>query len=66
MTARGARKGPSLVMPPNTRRTFFVADTVPNVWEVSTMVSSDKPVIVERAMYGNKRAWAHESIGFGK
>jgi len=27
-------------------------------------VTADVPVVVERAMYGNGRVWAHESIGF--
>ena len=66
MTPGGARKGPSVNVPPNSRYTFFVANTVPNTWEVSTKVSSNRAVIVERAMYGNNRAWAQESIGFGK
>jgi hypothetical protein len=66
MTPGGPREGPSMVIPANSRYTFSVADTVPNTWEVSTMVYSNKAVIVERAMYGNDRTWAHESIGFGK
>jgi hypothetical protein len=36
---------------------------VGQVWEVSTKVTSDKPVIAERAMYGNGRIWGTDSIG---
>lgn len=63
MTPGGAVGGPSVTLPPRTRRTFNVADAVPNTWEVSTMVSSDAQVVAERAVYGNNRTWAHDSIG---
>src|SRR5450830_246430 len=66
MTPDGAVQGPAITVPANSRSTIFAPDTVPNTWEVSTMVTSDKEVIVERAMYGNNRAWAHESIGFAR
>ena len=64
MTPNGTVGGPSTVMPPASRFTFFVADTVPNTWEVSAVVQSDKDIVVERAMYGNNRTWGQESIGF--
>lgn len=64
MTPKGARAGPTATMPPQSRSTFFVADTVPDEWEVSITVTADGPVVAERAMYGNNRAWGHESIGF--
>jgi hypothetical protein len=32
-----------------------VADTVPGAWGVSTRVQSDSPVVVERAMYGDRK-----------
>jgi hypothetical protein len=51
------------VLAPHSRKTFNVADTVGQVWEVSTRVTSDKPVIAERAMYGNGRVWGTDSIG---
>jgi hypothetical protein len=57
------RDGPTVTLPAHSRRTFDVADTVGQVWEVSTIVTSDKPVIAERAMYGNGRAWGTDSIG---
>jgi len=34
--------------------------------EVSTRVTSDRPVVAERAMYGNNRTWGHDSIGVGE
>ena len=57
-------KGPDVTVPANSRKTFNVAETVPAEWGVSTDVTSDKPVIVERAMYGDGRAWGTDSIGF--
>ncbi len=63
MTPAGAVAGPSVVMPPRTRRSFSVGDTVSNQWEVSTMVSSDRQVVAERASYGDNRTWATDSIG---
>jgi uncharacterized membrane protein len=43
--------------------TFNVADSVPGEWSVSTQVSANKPVIAERAVYGNNRTWGHDSVG---
>jgi hypothetical protein len=63
MTPDGARTGPSVVLPAHSRRTFNVADSVPNVWEVSTKVTSDKPVVAERSVYSSTRIWGHDSIG---
>jgi hypothetical protein len=63
MTDQGEVPGPSVSIPANSRMTFNVSSTVPDTWQVSTYVSSDKPVIAERAMYGNGRTWAHDSIG---
>lgn len=63
MTPSGPVTGPSAAMQPHSRQTFDVADTLPGAWSVSTLVSSDHPVIAERAMYGNGRAWAHECVG---
>ncbi|MBN2169167.1 MAG: VCBS repeat-containing protein [Actinobacteria bacterium] len=64
MTGNGPVKGPVTSMPPRSRSTFFVADTIGSVWDVSTTVTADAPVVVERAMYGGNRTWGHESIGF--
>ena len=66
MTPSGSKGGPSVTLPPNSRKTFFVADTVPNQWSVSTTVTSDKPVIAERSMYGDGRTWGHDSLGSSK
>ncbi|MHB8896222.1 MAG: DUF5719 family protein [Candidatus Geothermincolia bacterium] len=63
MTPDGQVAGPVVSLPANARQTFFVADTVPSQWSVSTKVTSDKPVIAERAMYGNNRSWGTDSIG---
>jgi hypothetical protein len=63
MTPGGPVTGPVAAMQPNSRQTFNVADSIPGVWSVSTLVSSDHPVIAERAMYGNGRQWAHECVG---
>ncbi|MBN2168777.1 MAG: C39 family peptidase [Actinobacteria bacterium] len=63
MTADGKKTGPTVELPANSRQTFFAADSVPDNWDVSTLVTSDKPVIAERAMYGNNRTWGHDSVG---
>ncbi|MBU4194374.1 MAG: right-handed parallel beta-helix repeat-containing protein [Actinomycetia bacterium] len=52
MTESGAFQGPRLELAAHSRQTVNVADTVPTSWGVSTTVTSDGPVIVERAMYG--------------
>jgi hypothetical protein len=43
---------PQEVVKAGSRATFNVADTVGQTWQVSTRVTSDKPVVIERAMYG--------------
>jgi hypothetical protein len=63
MTESGQVNGPTMNVPANSRQTFFVADTVPSDWSVSTKVTSNIPVIAERSMYGNNRTWGHDSIG---
>jgi len=68
MTVGGMVEGPSVDIKPGTRATFFVADTVPDTYSVSTRMISDQPVVAERALYwnptGTTRLSAHESIGF--
>ncbi len=66
MTPEGAKPGPSETLPANSRKTYNVADTVPGAWQVSTKVHSNKPVVAERAMYGNGRIWGHDSVGVSK
>ncbi len=63
MTPSGEKTGPIVDLAAGTRKTINVADTLAGEWSVSTRVSSDKPIIAERAMYGNKRTWGHDSIG---
>jgi hypothetical protein len=61
-TAAGPVAGPVVTLPPGTRQSIDVSDTV-STWEVSTRVTSDRPVVAERAMYGNDRRWGHDSFG---
>ena len=63
MTPEGTVAGTTETLPAHSRKTYNVADVAPNAWEVSTKVDSNRPVIAERAMYGNNRTWAHDSIG---
>ncbi|MBU4173839.1 MAG: hypothetical protein KKB90_05985 [Actinobacteria bacterium] len=65
LTDFGLVAGPLLSLPPYSRQTVNVADTV-ETYEVSTVVYADEPIIVERAMYGNSRAWGHDSIGMAE
>jgi hypothetical protein len=46
--------------------TFYAADSALDQWSVSTMVTSNLPVICERSMYGNNRARGTDSIGVGE
>jgi hypothetical protein len=67
LTGQGEVTGPSLVLPPQTRATINVAQTVPGEWNVSTEVEADKPIIAERAVYwstagGTYRQACGESI----
>ena len=62
MTENGPVAGPSAVLPPMTRQTWMANQYVSS-YDVSTEVTSDQPVVAERAMYGNGRTWAHNSIG---
>ncbi|MCJ7746070.1 MAG: S8 family serine peptidase, partial [Actinobacteria bacterium] len=63
MTPAGEKPGTTLGLEPGTRESLNVANFVPNEWSVSTTVTSDEPVIVERAVYWNNRIEGHESIG---
>jgi hypothetical protein len=68
LTPEGTVAGPDVDLEPGTRRTFNVADTVKDNWSVSTQVTSDRPILAERAMYWNSAAGvyrqaAHDSIG---
>ena len=59
----GLHPGPTLSLPPGSRRSVNVADNSPGWWEISTKVTSDKPVIAERSMYWNEKAGGHNSSG---
>jgi hypothetical protein len=65
MTSTGPVPGPQdFPIAGDSRVTFLVNDFV-NDFNVSTQVTSqDGGVICERAMYGNGRLWAHDSIGY--
>ena len=63
MTETGDVPGPVFTLGPLQRRSFNVAETVPDTWSVSTKVVADKGVGAERAMYWNNREGAHDSIG---
>ena len=65
MTNSGQVAGPALTLAPHTRQTINVADTVANNFNVATTVTSDNPVVAERATYWNNRTQdGTESIGF--
>jgi hypothetical protein len=63
MTPSGEIGGPTLILEPLSRQTVNVSDTVPDAWSVSTMVSSDRPVVAERATYWADRTGGHSSVG---
>jgi hypothetical protein len=67
MTGGGPVSGPTLSVPANSRTTVDVSQTVPGAWDVSTQVTANAPVIVERAMYWNApgvpRQAATDSVG---
>jgi hypothetical protein len=63
MTGAGVIPGPQdVTIPAYSRVTFKVNDYVTD-YNVSTAVSGSSPVVAERSVYGNDRAWAHDSIG---
>ena len=65
MTGAGARPGPQdFPIPANSRVTFKVNDFVTDYNVSTVVVPTGGPVICERAMYGNDRTWAHDSIGY--
>lgn len=68
LTSSGKVTGPSVPMPPHSRATVNVAETVPGDWSVATMAESDQPIIAESSLYwnqagGNYRQTCGESIG---
>jgi hypothetical protein len=63
LTGGGRAAGPSFTLPPGHRKSVNVADMVPGDWSVSELVTSDEPVVAERAMYWGGRRGGHSSIG---
>ncbi len=63
MTPSGAAAQTIDTIPARARRSFNAGNVVHSTWEVSTRVDSNRPVVVERAMYGNNRVWGHDSVG---
>ena len=63
MTTSGPKAGPSETLPANSRKSYDVGKTVGSAWSVSTQVTSDKPVVAERAMFGAGGTWSHDSVG---
>ncbi len=58
----GEIAGPQDTVPPHSRRSYNLGSYLES-YNVSTLVSSNAPVVCERAMYGNNRTWAHDSTG---
>lgn len=50
LSTEGAPKEVEVALPPTSRRSIHVNQLLPNV-EVSTVVTSDRPIVAERAMY---------------
>ena len=63
MTETGQAPGRRLNVKAHTRQNVNVANVLPDFWSVSTTITSDEPVIVERAMYWSDRGGGHASIG---
>ncbi len=63
MGSSGPVDGPQgFVLAPGHRVTFKANDFIAE-WGFSAVVRASRPVVCERAVYGNGRAWAHDSIG---
>ncbi|WP_287152946.1 hypothetical protein, partial [Candidatus Solincola tengchongensis] len=62
-TGSGEVSGPEVDLGGGKRTTFLLNALVPDTGDVSTKVTSTKPVVCERAMYGPNFSWAHDSIG---
>ncbi|MBU4173806.1 MAG: hypothetical protein KKB90_02770, partial [Actinobacteria bacterium] len=54
MTENGEVPGGTITLAPNSRESVNVGETV-ETFKVSTKVTADKPVIAERAMYGDAK-----------
>ena len=52
-----------ITVPAGCRISFRLNDYL-TTYDVSTVVTSDVPVVAERAMYGPDRVWADDSVGY--
>jgi hypothetical protein len=66
-TTSGEVAGPAFALQPGTRKSVSVGDTLPATDSISTRVTSDQPVVAERAMYWSnpivRRVSGHDSVG---
>jgi len=63
-TENGPVQGPRETIAPKSRKTYNAGEFVTS-YNVSTMVTATSgKVVCERAVYGNNRTWAHDSIGY--
>ncbi len=66
MTSSGPVAGPQgVTVPALSRISFNLGDYVID-YNVSTLITAEGGVVVERAMYGAGRTWAHDSTGFAR
>ena len=65
MTDQGEVAGPTKTLAPNSRFSWNLGEFV-TTYDVSTMVTSDKPVVAERAVYftySGAIPGGHDSVG---
>jgi hypothetical protein len=64
-TLESKQDGPQdMVIPACSRRSFSLGEYVTDYNVSTTVVSNGGGVVVERAMYGVGRIWAHDSVGY--
>jgi protocatechuate 3,4-dioxygenase beta subunit len=67
-TDQGEKTFPALTdqtIPPRSRVSYPIHQYI-QTFNVSTLVTATGEVVCERAMYGNNKAWAHDSVGYCK
>ncbi len=64
LTSDGRRLAHSMLVPPNSRRSLYVNDLLPQA-DVATVISSDGAIVAERAMYFAEGG-GHGSFGAGQ
>jgi Family of unknown function (DUF5719) len=70
--ADGVAGRAKIIIPPRSRSTLKLSDYVPNDFQVSTRVTSDRPIVAERSTYWDKRKagepcamrGGHSTMGF--